>query len=104
MLFAALEVHAALHVKLSSFCALHHADRTVHCVEMCWVSAPKCIVQDTVQRQWQQAVQHEKQKGESEQRAAVSQHNLQLQQATQQLADARKATHTAQLEVDSLKG
>ena len=71
---------------------------------MCWVSAPKCIVQDTVQRQWQQAVQHEKQKGESEQRAAVSQLNLQLQQATQQLADARKATHTAQLEVDSVKG
>lgn len=58
---------------------------------------------DAVQREMQQAVQHEKHRGESEQHAAVTQLNLQLQQATQQLADARKATHTAELEVDSLK-
>ncbi len=56
-----------------------------------------------MQREMQQAVQREKHRGEAEQRAAVSQLNLQLQQATQELADARKATHTAQLEVDSLK-
>ena len=61
------------------------------------------LLQDAVQREMQQALQHEKHKGESEQRAAVSQLNLQLQQATQELADARKATLTAQLEVDSLK-
>ncbi len=61
-------------------------------------------MQDAIQRELQQAVQREKQKGESEQRAAVSQVTLQLQQATQQLADARKASHTAQLEVDTLKG
>ena len=48
-------------------------------------------------------MQQERQKGEAEQRAAVNQLNLQLQQATQQLADARKTTHTAQLEVDSLR-
>ena len=61
------------------------------------------LLQDSVQREMQQAMQREKHRGESEQRAAVSQLNLQLQQATQQLADARKATHTAQLEADSLK-
>ena len=56
-----------------------------------------------MQREMQQAVQREKHRGEAEQRAAVSQLNLQVQQATQELADARKATRTAQLEVDSLK-
>ncbi|DBA74240.1 TPA: hypothetical protein ACH3X1_011028 [Trebouxia sp. C0004] len=62
----------------------------------------KSSLLDAVQREMQQAVQREKHRGEAEQRAAVSQLDLQLQQATQQLADARKATHTAQLEVDSL--
>lgn len=69
--------------------------------------SPRCsggCLQDATQRELQQAVQREKQRGEAEQRAAVSQLDLQLQQATQQLADARKATHTAQVEIDSLKG
>ena len=59
-------------------------------------------VQVAAQQELQQAVQRERQKGAFEQQAAVNQLNLQLQQATQQLADARKDAHTAQLDVDSL--
>ncbi|KAL3133524.1 hypothetical protein ABBQ38_007377 [Trebouxia sp. C0009 RCD-2024] len=51
----------------------------------------------------QQAVQDQKQKGETEQRAAVSQLGLELQQARQQLVAVRKEASDSKLEVDSLK-
>ena len=69
------------------------------------VSLPRqCVVfQDAMQHKLQQAVQREKQTAEETQRNAVSQLNMKLQLATQQLADAQQATRTAQLEVDSLR-
>ena len=61
------------------------------------------VLQDAMQQSMQQAVQQQKQKGDSEQRAAISQLNLDLQQTRQQLADAKKDANTVKLEADSLK-
>ena len=48
-------------------------------------------------------MQDQKQKGEAEQRAAVSQLGLELQQARQQLVAVRKEASDSKLEIDSLK-
>ena len=62
------------------------------------------LVQDAMQQRLQQDLQHEKQKGEADQKAAVSQYSLELQQTRQQLTDAKREANTLKLEVDSLKG
>ena len=59
--------------------------------------------QSAMQQRLQQAVQDQKQKGEAEQRAAVSQLDLELRQARQQLVDARREASDAKLEVDALR-
>lgn len=65
----------------------------------------QCIVglQNAMQQKLQQAVQDQKQKGEAEQGAAVSQLDLELRQARQQLVDARREATDARLEIDHLK-
>lgn len=60
-------------------------------------------MQNAARQTLQQAVQDQKQKGETEQRAAVSQLGLELQQARQQLVAVRKEASDSKLEVDSLK-
>lgn len=60
-------------------------------------------LQNAMQQKLQQAVQDQKQKGEAEQRAAVSQVDLELRQARQQLIDARREAADSRLEVDRLK-
>lgn len=60
-------------------------------------------LQSAMQQKLQQAVQDQKQKGEAEQRAAVSQVDLELRQARQQLIDARREAADSRLEVDRLK-
>lgn len=64
-----------------------------------------CIagLQNAMQQKLQKAVQDQKQKGEAEQRAAVSQLDLELRQARQQLVDARREANDSRLEVDHLK-
>ena len=56
-----------------------------------------------MQQKLQKAVQDQKQKGEAEQRAAVSQLDLELRQARQQLVDARREANDSRLEIDHLK-
>ena len=56
-----------------------------------------------MQQKLQQGVQDQKQKSEAEQRAAVSQLDLELRQARQQLVDARREANDSRLETDHLK-
>lgn len=60
-------------------------------------------LQSAARQTLQQAVQDQKQKGEAEQRAAVSQLGLELQQARQQLVAVRKEASDSKLEIDALK-
>lgn len=65
----------------------------------------RCVagLQNAMQQKLQKAVQDQKQKGEAEQRAAVSQLDLELRQARQQLVDARREANDSRLEIDHLK-